>query len=376
MSEKKTIVFLFPGPIYRPDLPNFKDRFEMLSESFEGEIYSWTCDQQFREYRIGDFVFRGLVDPSGGLLKKWRLARHIISCARRYHKRKRVDVVVCYDPMFTGVVGAFLKLLMGVRVIVEINSEHYGGALTAFYGKGIRIQIKKVIFKALCFFALFLTDGVKVLMEKTRMSLPGIFQKKRIFIFHDFVPTHYFKGDGNMSREILFVGHPFHLKGVDTLIQAFHKIQKQHPEFLLRLAGHRLREDAEIFFAGHQFDDRIIFHKGMAYDELKKFFLNCYCFVLSSRTEGMGRVLLEAMASGKPVIGSNVGGIPSLIEDGRNGFLFESENVDDLADKLQRLLSDPTLARRMGEESRRIVEEKFSSEKYVENFRKMVDEIL
>jgi len=72
----------------------------------------------------------------------------------------------------------------------------------------------------------------------------------------------------------------------------------------------------------------------MFYDDLQKEFLACRCFVLPSREEGMGRVLLEAMASAKPVIGANVGGIPALIEDGKNGYLFESEDVDELAKKL------------------------------------------
>ncbi len=110
----------------------------------------------------------------------------------------------------------------------------------------------------------------------------------------------------------------------------------------------------------------------MRYDHIKSFFEKCYFCALTSRTEGMDRVLIEAMASGKPVIGSNLGGIPDVIKDGRNGFLFESENVDDLADKLDRVLSAPKLARRMGEEGKKTVKEKFSSQKYVENFKNMI----
>lgn len=376
-EDKKTrILFLFPGPIYQPDLPNFKDRFEMLSEYFEGEIYSWSCNPQFKEYVIGSFFYRGLIGQSKGLKGKWQLACHMVRCARQYHKKKKADVIVCYDPMFTGVIGSFLKLITWAKLIVEVNSERYDGALMAFYGKSISIRIKTILFKILCYWALSCVDGIKVLTESTRLSLPMSFQKKRMFVFHGFVPTHYFQGGRTVQKKILFVGHPFCLKGVDILIKAFNLIQEKYPEFTLCMIGHRLEEDADSCFHHEELDGRKIFQKGMFYGELKEHFLNCYCAVLPSRTEGMGRVLIEAMASGKPVIGSNVGGIPSVIEDGRNGFLFESENIDDLADKLDRLLSDPELARRMGDESRKIIDEKFSSQKYVEHFKKMIDEIV
>ena len=77
----------------------------------------------------------------------------------------------------------------------------------------------------------------------------------------------------------------------------------------------------------------------------------CSLFVLPSRTEAMGRVLLEAMACKKPIIASNVGGIPEIIKDGYNGLLFESENVDDLAEKIRLVLSNkkyPTMLRNNG----------------------------
>ncbi len=375
-NKKIKILYLFPGPIYRPDLPDFKGRFEMLSTDFEGEIYSWSGDAKFREYPIGSFIYRGLFCKSSGLFQKCRSMKHIFCNALRYHKQNRVDMIVCYEPMFTGFIGVLLKLLTRAKLIVEINSERYDGALAAFYGKNIFILIKGFIFKILCRCTIFFADGIKVLMNATKFSLPTGFQKKKIFIFHDFVATHYFQKDRTFQKEILFAGYPFHLKGVDALIKAFHAIQGKYPEFSLQLIGHQLKEDAQLFFRSGELDHRKIFHKGMYYDELREYFLRCYCFVLPSRTEGMGRVLIEAMASGKPVIGSNVGGIPDVIEDGRNGFLFESENVNDLAAKLRMLLSDPDLARRMGEEGRKIVDEKFSSQKYVENFKKMIDMVI
>ncbi len=75
----------------------------------------------------------------------------------------------------------------------------------------------------------------------------------------------------------------------------------------------------------------------------------CSIFVLASRSEAMGRVLLEAMGAKKPIIASRTSGIPHYVRDGRNGLLFESENSADLTEKIVRLVQDPLLQRRLGE---------------------------
>jgi len=108
--------------------------------------------------------------------------------------------------------------------------------------------------------------------------------------------------------------------------------------------------------------------KPVFFDKVIGMFEGCLFCVLPSRSEAMGRVLIEAMAAGKPVIGSRVGGIPGVITDGYDGFLFESENIDALADKMIILLSNEELRKRMGKNALSSVKNKFSSEKYAECF--------
>jgi glycosyltransferase involved in cell wall biosynthesis len=70
--------------------------------------------------------------------------------------------------------------------------------------------------------------------------------------------------------------------------------------------------------------------------------------VLPSRSEGMGRVIVEAFCRARPVVASRVGGIPDLVEDGRNGLLVEPGDTEGLADALVRVLDDRDLAERLG----------------------------
>jgi N-acetylglucosaminyldiphosphoundecaprenol N-acetyl-beta-D-mannosaminyltransferase len=84
------------------------------------------------------------------------------------------------------------------------------------------------------------------------------------------------------------------------------------------------------------------------------------CVLPAKKPEGLGNVLLEAMALGKPVVGTRTGGIPEVIEDGENGYLVEPGDGRSLATTLERLLADPELRRRMGEMGRRRFEDRFS----------------
>ena len=89
-------------------------------------------------------------------------------------------------------------------------------------------------------------------------------------------------------------------------------------------------------------------------------------FVLPSFYEGMGRVVLEAMAAGKPVVASGVGGLTELVKDEVTGYLVPAGDVEALAERLEKLISDPDLRRRMGEQGARHVQMKHSSTTMVE----------
>jgi len=97
---------------------------------------------------------------------------------------------------------------------------------------------------------------------------------------------------------------------------------------------------------------------------------------LSSLNEGTPVALIEALAGGRPVVATAVGGVPSVVVDGVNGILVPSRAVGPLADALERVLDDPGLRTRFGDEGRQSVAERFGQDRLVADIRGLYEELL
>ena len=101
-----------------------------------------------------------------------------------------------------------------------------------------------------------------------------------------------------------------------------------------------------------------------------------WTLVLPSRSEGLGRVVIEAFCRGRAVVATGVGGIRDLVEDGVNGLLVPPGDTDALADALVRLLSDRPLAERLAEGARASAEPWLQTpEEYADRVRRLVERV-
>jgi len=98
--------------------------------------------------------------------------------------------------------------------------------------------------------------------------------------------------------------------------------------------------------------------------------------VAPSLSEGLGRVVFEAMACGTPVIGSRVGGIPEMIRESETGFLVPPGDVRALAGRLKWILQHPNKATQIGESARKFAREFFSEEQYVQSYSDLIEKSL
>jgi glycosyltransferase involved in cell wall biosynthesis len=284
-----------------------------------------------------------------------------------------VDAVVTYDPLKTGVVAYCAARVARAPLIVEVNGDYTAEANYIDIANPVVRRLKRSVFVRLQRFILRRASGIKLLYPTQIDAFRSALRDPVVRAFPDFVGWQTFRDLGE-SSEILFVGFPFRLKGVDILIAAFKQVADEFPDWRLKILGwfpDRRPLDAAI--DGHP---RIVFHPPVFRRELPEHVGRCGVFVLPSRTEAMGRVLIEAMACAKPCIGTRVGGIPHVIVDGETGLLVRADDVGDLADALRRLMRDAALRRRLGTNGRRRVEREFAVPSYVAHVRNFYRSVL
>ena len=151
--------------------------------------------------------------------------------------------------------------------------------------------------------------------------------------------------------------HISHSKGADSLIEVFERMKKECLNVKLLLIG-----DDEI---GIHKNESII-HCGLVKREkLPKYYNAMDIFLFPSRSEGAPKVVMEACACGIPVISTNVGGIPALINEGETGFTVDSEDVDGMMNYCRPLIKDVGLRVEMGEKAREYAVRYFDFDKLV-----------
>lgn len=155
------------------------------------------------------------------------------------------------------------------------------------------------------------------------------------------------------------VGRLSEVKRQDVLIRAFARLQQSHPQLWLLLVGDGPERKAlENLSVALGVSDRVRF---AGYQASTHHYLSAMdLFALSSRHEGLPLALLEAWATGLPLVSSAVGGIPRAVEHGRTGLLFESGDDAALADAIARLLDQPCLRSAIAEAGRAQVQATYS----------------
>jgi len=294
--------------------------------------------------------------------------------------RRRAAVIVAQSP-FEGAIGAAAKVVVRLlgrqpKLIIE---NHNDFEEDVFLQRSVPLPgLYRRLMLALARFAFRHADALRVISSSTaaraRHYAPALPQAR----FMTFSDTDVFR---RMERrlplheavDIVYAGVLIPRKGVHLLLKAFAELD--HPRARLHLVGgaensayaESLRQTA----AELGISERANFAGAVSQRELAGYFAAARVMVLPSLSEGLGRVVVEAMLLGTPVIGSRVGGIPDMIVDGENGYLVEAGNEAELTAALRRIYAEDVTA--MGEKARAFAEDFFSLRKYVDGYRRLFE---
>jgi glycosyltransferase involved in cell wall biosynthesis len=267
--------------------------------------------------------------------------------------RQGVQVLVAHDP-HVGFAAALAKRIAGVfgkRVALVVESR---GDFEEVLFTQRQISLKGLYRRVMRWTAAYAfrqADVLRAISASTQSQLERWAPGKPLVSFMSWTDASAFdmqRADPpSHSQTILYAGVLVPGKGVHHLIQAFRRLAVEYPQVRLRLIG---RPENAAYAAALQeqvadagLSDRVQFEAALSQAELGMAMSQARVLVLPSTSEGLGRVLVEAMMTGTPVIGSAVGGIPDVIQDGVTGYLIPPDDVEALAAALRRMLVDATV---------------------------------
>lgn len=225
----------------------------------------------------------------------------------------------------------------------------------------------------------FLATRIVANSNATKTSLlkntPWLDKERITVIYNGIDPEFYAHGNGVKIRHhygltddtplIGFVGQLNERKGIQYLLEAFMQVRQEIPGAKLMLVGSgNLRSTIEAFRQNNNCCEQIIL---AGFQTNIPDFMNAFdLLVLPSLWEGFGYVLVEAMAAGRPVITTNTSSMPEIVRDGVDGLLVPPGEAQSLSQAIIRLLQNPQLAKQMGENGKKHVEEQFTKKRMID----------
>jgi len=363
---------------YLPTLDRFlKEGYQVHIACSKGQ---YTAGFQDRGYTVHPITIERRIKPLSNLKSLWYLYRLMI--------KERFDIVHVHTPM-AAALGRVAAWAAQIPIIMYTAHGLYFHEHMPLWKKRLVIWAEKLLgYTTDLLFTVNSEDGPMLVREgvcpagKVICIGTGL-DAGRFAVLPSRSEARKNWGLGAQDKVIGFVGRLVTDKGILELGEAMNLVAKAVPGAKLLIVGdtpaserdQKAKKAFHSILDRYQLKQRVVFTGMLEYIHVPRAMSAIDLLVHPSYREGLPSVVLEAMASGKPVVATNIRGNRDAVADGINGLLVPVKNHTDLADAIIRLLSNPELARKMGDEGRRRVHELFEENIVIEKLLKACTEI-
>ncbi len=324
---------------------------------------AWT---RFEKFCYGMKEKLGRRNPLRQLAKLQNVFSYGVRAARAVRAMRGYDVAYVHNE--PNILLFFAKT-PGQRIVLHMHNDH----LSIRLFRPLYRQVLKKVDSVICVSEYIRRQAVAHFPEHAhRFSVALNATDPQVFKPYEDAPARagalQFEED---KRYLLYVGRLVPIKGVHVLIEAFPEILRRHPDVRLVITGSSFFDGAaqteyerELVTLAQPVASNIVFTGFLPHETLKYLYSAVDIVVMPSVwQEPLGLVMLEAMASGTLLVGSAVGGVPEVIDDGRNGLLVPAGDAAELARAVCAVLEDPASMQRMAQAGRETIVEKFTWER-------------
>jgi len=349
-------------------------RLGMLGESKIDRVKMYGILSVFKNIQSFNEIYRefentkDILNQIYGSIKSSSIFFYSIA-ANNIAKRNNFDIIHSHFADYQSFVGSIIKKIYRKPLVITVHGYDVLVEPSVKFGLRLKPHGDTFVRNNLSYADAVIANSRILYDECMKLGV----KEEKLYLIHQGVDTERFRPDLDAStlRRKYKISDKFVILsmkalepvyGIEYLIRAVHSIIHDYgyKDVVLMLGGKGpLKQHFISLTKKLGITENVIFTGVISRRLVPYYYVASDVVVVPSLMEGFGIVGLEALACGKPVIGSRVGGFPEYIVDGKNGFLVSPKNVNELVEKLLFLIENPKEVKRMGQYGRKIVEEKF-----------------
>ncbi len=272
---------------------------------------------------------------------------------------------------------ATLSIIRDFVLVLVAKFAGYAVLLHIHGGRFLSEEFESGLLKYVAGEMLHIADKVLVLSDFEKQKLLSYWKNLNVEVLANAVDVDeiFETGQKNSSKIIIFFGRIDESKGLTEIAESCRILKEEGFDFQFKCYGTGIRKEFFVKKMKEVLGEKFSYEGIVSGDAKRKALGEADIFLLPSYFEGLPVSMLEAMAAKCLVVGSNVGSIKNVIENGKNGFLVEPRNIEQIAQKLKLLLSENEDLKDVKNNARKTVVERFLMRDYVVKLEKIYGEI-
>ena len=376
MLNKKSKVLFFSTTSYKEPLPeSINKKFEALGTLATIKIFAYKARNS--ENHLSSSILHLFKRPKNRFIRYIKTTFISLILMRKHFSR--ADIVVVQDPILA------LLVILSVKTVTrkpKIVIESHGDFIeTITLEKNLFFpKLYKILLKSIASYTLNKADCLRVISSSTKEQVESFTEEKTIVEFPAWIDLRNFL-DVNYKPEkktILFLGSISDRKNPLLILRSLNNLRKKSIFFLTIIGPHINKEylkKLNQYILNNDLDEFATIKEEVEQEEVIHYLSKSSLLILPSKSEGLGRVILEAQAVGCPVLVSDSGGMKDFIDEKKTGFIFKNNDVIDLSEKIELILNDEQLMEDVSTLGKESIIKFYNSDSFTKGYKKIFEQV-
>ena len=375
----KNVLFVAPTTYEVPLTENIEKKFKYLNEICNLHIFAFGVDKkEFVHQGTKLFLYKKVKNRILNYFKIFGLSATILP---NIIKENKIEIISYQDPVSSFFSILVLKIR---RIKVKIIIETHGDFIeTLSLEKNLLFpSLYKKIFLNMARYTLGRANKLRAVSSSTEAQVKEINQNKEITRFPAWVDFDNFKDilpvrENNKDFKILFIGSVTDRKKPHLIVEAINNLNSK--DVNLYVVGPTPNESylskLKELVNKYELEEQVVFAGSVDRESVMEYYSQSNLMILPSVSEGLARVIFESQATGCPVLVTDAPGMGDIVIDGQTGYVFESNNLESLTNKIQEIKTNYKDAIHVGKNAKDFILSNYSADNFKFSFKKLFDTV-